>query len=145
MADRIEILKNVYRKLDSLPLSFGIPVYNDKVTDEELEKYFGIDIQDTIREMRLDIANVPEDSLDEMIVENRTLYHALRRYRLSASAYFKFSTAVDGKTIDKTQIPKMLSQIISEYDSEFKKWRSGSLAKTWNRNATLNYTPTDGG
>ena len=145
MADRIKILKNIYRKLDNLPLGFGIPAYNDDVPDAVLEKYFGLDLDDTLREVRMNIVDVQSDSFDEMQIENRSIYYALRRYRLSASVYFKFSTAVDGKTVDKTMIPKMLSTIISEYDAEFKRWRSGNLASTWNRNATLNYTPTSEG
>ena len=145
MADKIKILKNVYRKLDNLPLGFGIPVYNDDVTEEVLDKYFGIDLQDTVREMRIDnLSSIMDDSIDEMMIENRTIYYALRRFRMSASIYFKFSTAVDGRTVDKTAIPKMLSSIISEYDIEFKRWRSGNLAKTWYRNSVLNYTPTNG-
>ena len=145
MADKIKILKNVYRKLDNLPLGFGIPVYNDDVTEEVLDKYFGIDLQDTVREMRIDnLSSIMDDSIDEMMIENRTIYYALRRFRMSASIYFKFSTAVDGRTVDKTAIPKMLSSIISEYDAEFKRWRSGNLSKTWYRNSVLNYTPTNG-
>ena len=88
---------------------------------------------DTLRETRIAIEDIEENSVDEMQFENRIVYHALRRFRLSATAFFKFSTAVDGKTIDKTQIPKILSTLIAEYDAEYKKWRLGSVGSLWNR------------
>lgn len=130
---KYKILRNAYMKLDSLPLSFGIPSYDDEIPDEVVEKYFRVDLADTLRETRLNIEDIEDNSIDEMYFENRIVYHALRRFRLTASVFFKFSTAVDGKTIDKTQIPKMLATIISEYDAEYKQWRLGSIGKLWNR------------
>ena len=35
-------------------------------------------------------------------------------------------------------IPKMLSDIINEYDSEFKKWRMSGTSGTWNRDGDIN-------
>lgn len=130
--NHIRIIRNVYRKLDNLPLGFGLQSYSDELTDDEVYKAFGMDLSDTLREIRIDISNIEPNSYNELQVENRTVYYALRRFRLSSAVFFKFSTAVDGKSVDKTQIPKMLSNIISEYDSDFKKWRSGSLSRTWN-------------
>lgn len=130
---KYKILRNAYMKLDSLPLSFGVPAYDEDIPDEIVEKYFKVDLADTLRETRLNIEDIEDDSIDEMYFENRIVYHALKRYRLTASVFFKFSTAVDGKTIDKTQIPKMLAQIIAEYDAEYKKWRLGSIGSLWNR------------
>ena len=130
---KYKILRNAYMKLDSLPLSFGVPAYDEDIPDEVVEKYFKVDLADTLRETRLNIEDIEDDSIDEMYFENRVVYHALKRYRLTASVFFKFSTAVDGKTIDKTQIPKMLAQIIAEYDAEYKKWRLGSIGSLWNR------------
>lgn len=133
---KYKILRNAYMKLDSLPLSFGVPAYDEDIPDDVVEKYFKVDLADTLRETRLNIEDIEDDSIDEMYFENRIVYHALKRYRLTASVFFKFSTAVDGKTIDKTQIPKMLAQIIAEYDAEYKKWRLGSIGSLWNRSVS---------
>lgn len=130
---KYKILRNAYMKLDNLPLSFGMPAYDDDLPDNVVEKYFRADLADTLRETRIAIEDIEENSVDEMQFENRIVYHALRRFRLSATAFFKFSTAVDGKTIDKTQIPKILSTLIAEYDAEYKNWRLGSVGSLWNR------------
>ena len=130
---KYKILRNAYMKLDNLPLSFGMPAYDDDLPDNVVEKYFRTDLADTLRETRIAIEDIEEDSVDEMQFENRIIYHALRRFRLSATAFFKFSTAVDGKTVDKTQIPKILSTLIAEYDAEYKSWRLGSVGSLWNR------------
>lgn len=135
---KYRILRNAYVKLDSLPLSFGIPAYSDDISDEDIAKRFRVDLADTIRETRINIADIEDDSVDEMQFENRIVYHALKRFRLTASAFFKFSTAVDGKTVDKTQVPKMLKAILDEYDNEYKKWMLSSTGSLWNRSATLN-------
>lgn len=133
---KYKMLRNVYMKLDALPLSFGMMKYDDDIPDDIIYKYFRTDLLDTIRETHISIADIEENSLDEMQFENRIVYYALKRFRLSASVFFKFSTAVDGKTIDKTQIPKMLSTIINEYDAEYKKWRSGGTGSLWNRSVS---------
>ncbi len=130
---KYKILRNAYMKLDNLPLSFGMPAYDDDLPDNVVEKYFRTDLADTLRETRIAIEDIEENSVDEMQFENRIVYHALRRFRLSATAFFKFSTAVDGKTVDKTQIPKILSTLIAEYDAEYKSWRLGSVGSLWNR------------
>lgn len=130
---KYKILRNAYMKLDNLPLSFGMPAYDDDLPDELVEKYFRTDLADTLRETRIAIEDIEEDSVDEMQFENRIVYHALRRFRLSAAVFFKFSTAVDGKTVDKTNIPKFLSSLIAEYDAEYKKWRLGNIGSLWNR------------
>lgn len=135
---KYRILRNAYIKLDSLPLIFGIPAYDDNMTDEDIAKRFNVDLADTVRETRINIADIEDNSVDEMQFENRIVYHALKRFRLTASAFFKFSTAVDGKTVDKTQVPKMLKAILDEYDNEYKKWMLSSTGSLWNRSATLN-------
>lgn len=130
---KYKILRNAYMKLDSLPLSFGMPAYDDEIQDDVIEKYFRVDLADTLRETGLNIEDVEDNSKDEMYLENRIVYHALKRFRLSASAFFKFSTAVDGKTVDKTQIPKILATIIKEYEDEYRQWRLGNIGSLWNR------------
>lgn len=134
MADKNLILRNAYKKLDQLPLGFGLPRYSDDITDEMIDKYFGIDYSDTVREMKIQsIELVEPDSFDEMMIENRVVYHALRRFRHSSAIFFKFSTAVDGKTVDKTKIPSTIASIIKEYDDEHKKWKGSSIASLWQR------------
>lgn len=147
MADthRISILRNVYKKLDSMMLSFGMPMYSDDIPDGDIERYIGISLDDTMRELRLsNLDDIDEMSTAEYHIENRCVYHKLRVLRNSASIFFKFSTAVDGKTVDKSMIPKMINEMIKEYDNEWKRWLSeGGLSGSttggiWER------TPGDG-
>lgn len=142
---RIKILKNVYRKLDGMMMSFSMPVYSDSMPDADFERYIGMSLDDTMRELRLqNLDDIGEMSIAEYHIENRCVYHKLRCLRNSASIFFKFSTAVDGKTVDKSMIPKMINEMIKEYDNEWKKWLSeggmtGSTANTiWER------TPAEG-
>lgn len=130
---KYSMLRNAYQKLDNLPLSFGLPAYSDDIDDQTIERYFRTDLADTLRETQITIDDIDDGSKDEMYFENRIVYHALKRFRLSASVFFKFSTAVDGKTIDKTNIPKMLASILQEYEAEYKQWRLGHVGKIWNR------------
>lgn len=138
---KINIMRNAYQKLDALPLGFGLPQYNPEIDDETIMKYFSVDLSDTLRESNIaDINSIEENSYNEMILENRVVYHALKRFRLTAATFFKFSTATDGKTVDKTNVPKMLKQIIDEYDAEYKSWKGRNAGNLWNRNGSLNYT-----
>lgn len=137
---RIKILRNVYRKLDSMILSFGMPRYSDDIVDDDIEVYVGITLDDTMRELRItNLDNIEEMSIAEYHIENRCVYHKLRLLRNSASIFFKFSTSVDGKTVDKSMIPKMINEMIKEYDDEWKKWQNdGGLtgttsSKIWKR------------
>lgn len=136
----ILIMRHAYQKLDGLPLGFGLPEYNDDIDDATVKKYFSLDLSDAMRETQVSISMIEPNSLDEMMIEDRVVYHALKRFRLTSSTFFKFSTATDGKTVDKTNIPKMLKSIIDEYDAEYKNWRSRSAGNIWNRTATINYT-----
>lgn len=147
MADtsRIRILKHVYQKLDGMAMSFGMPVYSDNITDEDFERYVGMSLDDTMRELRIsNLEGISEMSIAEYHIENRCVYHKLRMLRNSASVFFKFSTAVDGKTVDKSMIPKMINEMLKEYDAEWRKWLStGGLVGTttgsvWER------TPAEG-
>ena len=137
---KLVIMRHAYQKLDNLPLGFGLPAYSDDIDNETIMRNFSVDLLDTLRETGIPIDSIEEDSYDEMMIENRVVYYALKRFRLTASTFFKFSTATDGKTVDKTNIPKMLQQIISEYDNEYKKWKSKGIGNIWNRTATLNYS-----
>ena len=132
---KFSILRNAYEKLSSLPLSFGMPAYDEAIPNETIDKYFKVDFMDTLRETRLSLDDIESGSMDEMQFENRIVYHTIKRFRLTSSVFFKFSTAVDGKSIDKTQIPKMLTAVLNEYDAEYKKWRSGSCGSIWNKSA----------
>lgn len=139
---RMIILRNVYKKLDGMVLSFGIPIYSDDMSDDDIERYVGITLNDTMRELRINnLDNVEEMSMAEYHIENRCIYHKLRMLRNSASIFFKFSTAVDGKTVDKSMIPKMINEMIKEYDDEWKKWQNdggltgATASKIWRREA----------
>lgn len=147
MADthRTKVLKNVYQKLDGMMLSFGMPRYSDDITDADIERYIGISLNDTLRELQItNLDRIDEMSMAEYHIENRCVYHKLRALRNSASIFFKFSTAVDGKTIDKSMIPKMINEMLKEYDAEWKKWLSeggivgSTTGRIWER------TPTEG-
>ena len=139
-ARKITIMRHAYQKLDRLPLGFGLPEYSDDMDDDTISKYFSLDLSDALRESNIDVNMLEENSHDEMIIENRVVYYALKRFRLTASTFFKFSTATDGKTVDKTNVPKMLKQILDEYDKEYLTWKGKNAGKLWNRTATLNYT-----
>lgn len=120
---KMTIMRNAYQKLDSLPLTFGLPAYTDSLEDSFVENKFKLHLKDAMRALRLrDLSSIEEDSYDELIVENRVVYFALRRFRMTASAFFKFSTAIDGKTVDKTKVPQMLKDIMNEFEDEYKKY-----------------------
>lgn len=120
----IAVMRGAYSKLDNMPLSFGIPRYDPDMTDADVERYVGGDLKDTMRELGIqNLDGVVEMSTEELRIENRTVYYALRRFRHSASVFFKFSTAVDGKTVDKQQIPKMIAEMLKEYEQEWTNWR----------------------
>lgn len=126
-----------------MTLSFGMPVYSDDLPSTDIERYIGISLDDTMRELRItNLDNIEEMSIAEYHIENRCIYHKLRLLRNSASVFFKFSTAVDGKTVDKSMIPKMINEMIKEYDNEWKKWLStGGIysstgGNTWSRTST---------
>lgn len=137
---KLIIMRHAYQKLDNLPLGFGLPAYSDDIDDDTVSKYFLLDLSDTLREANISIDEIEKDSYDEMMIENRVVYHALKRFRLSSAAFFKFSTATDGKTVDKTNVPKVLKELIDEYDKEWSAWRVRNVGKIWHRSATLNYT-----
>lgn len=142
---RISILRNVYKKLDGMILSFGMPIYSDDMPDDVIERYVGITLDDTMRELRLvDIDTIDEMSIAEYHIENRCVYHKLRLLRNTSSVYFKFSTAVDGKTVDKSMIPKMINEIIEEYDNEWKKWISDGGITGSTTGSIWERTPSDG-
>lgn len=135
----VEIMRGAYSKLDNMPLSFGIPRYSIDMTDADVEKYMYGDLKDTMRELGIkNCDGVEQMSLEELRIENRVVYHALRRFRNSASVFFKFSTAVDGKTVDKQMIPKMLLEMINEYNNEFIQWRKTlSTGAIWQMQSTV--------
>ena len=138
-ARNVAIMRDAYLKLDNMVLSFGLPKYTDEMSDTDVNKYLGMDLKDTLRELRLlDCSDIAEMSIDEMNIEDRVVYYALRRFRNSSSVFFKFSTATDGKSIDKSMIPKMILQIMQEYDTEWKRWKSTSAnSSLWSRTSTV--------
>lgn len=138
MVTRESILKNAYIKLSDLPFSFGIPIYSDMLSPAEIDTYIGHALDDTMREIGIKtLDGIESMSLEEMQIENRIVYYMLKSFRMKSAVFFKFSSSNDGKSIDKTMIPKMLLEIIREYDADFKKWRFNSQSfGIWNRSAT---------
>lgn len=142
----IAIMRGAYGKLDNMPLSFGIPRYDPEMADADVERYMGGDLKDVMRELGIqNLDGVVEMSTEELRIENRVVYYALRRFRHSASVFFKFSTAVDGKTVDKQQIPKMLAELLKDYEREWSSWRRTiSAGQIWQMQSTVatngNYT-----
>lgn len=139
----IESMRNAWQKLDSLGYSFGLPLYSPNIPDIEVEKYFYGDLRDVMRELGITtLNNVQEMSVMEMRIEDRIVYYALRRFRNSAAVFFRFSTATDGKSVDKSMIPKMLAAMIAEYNQEWMNWRrSLSTGTLW---TIQNTVQTDG-
>lgn len=129
----IEAMRHAWQKLDSLGYSFGLPMYSPSIPDIEVEKYFYGDLRDVMRELGITtLDNIPEMSVAEMRIEDRIVYYALRRFRNSAAVFFRFSTAADGKSVDKSMIPKMLAAMIAEYNQEWVDWRrSLSTGSLW--------------
>lgn len=128
----LQTMRAAWSKLDNLGYSFGIPAYSDDIPDWQVEKYFYRELQDTMRELKIkNLDNIDFMDESEMYIENRVVYYALRKFRNSSAVFFKFSTATDGKSVDKSMIPKMLNTIIGEYNDEWTAWRkslaSGSL------------------
>lgn len=124
----IILMRYAWSKIDSMALAFGIPQYNDSITDDEVIKYFGVQYRDTIREMKItSLDSIPIGSYMEVIIENRIVYNKLKQFRNSASVYFKFTTAMDGKAVDKTMIPKMIGEILREYEDEFTSFMASNV------------------
>ena len=135
----IAIMRDAYGKLDNMPLSFGIPRYSDEMSDDDVSKYMGGDLKDVMRELGVrDLGGIVEMSAEELHVENRIVYYALRRFRHSASVFFKFSTAVDATTVAKQQIPKMIAEMLKEYEQEWTSWRRTlSSGQIWQMESTV--------
>lgn len=128
----VQLMRNVYQKLDNLPLSFGMPAYSDEIPDNIIRNRFGIDLKDAKRVMKITtLSSIEEDSYDELMIENRMQYFALKRFRMTASAFFKFSTAIDGKTVDKTKIPQFLKDLMDELQEEYEEYSKKHIGRTW--------------
>ena len=126
-------------------LSFGIPTYSDNLSNEDIERYVGMSLNDTMRELKVsNLDSIGEMTVAEYHVENRCVYHKLRMLRNSASIFFKFSTSVDGKTVDKSMIPKMINEILKEYDKEWKDWMATGGISGITAGSIWSRTPTEG-
>lgn len=131
MSDRITILRNAYDELDNMPISFGLTG-----TDENLESEIGGALNKALMEMGWsDTTGITSMSKTEYYITMRTVWHILRRFKNSASVYFKYSTGNEGKSVDKSMIPKMIGEIMNDYDAEFKAWKHTTFMSTgslWN-------------
>jgi len=109
------ILTNVLDKLDQLPIKFSI-------TDTDIVPA----LEDTIRELGISDVSLITDLKTELYVELRTEYWMLHRLKNSQSLNFKYSTSVDGRSIDKTEIPKMIQETMDDLEVKFNTWRAES-------------------
>ena len=119
-ASKLDIMKNVYRKLSGMMVAFDIPEYNPDMPPEMVEKYIGGDYNDAIRDMGVNLDNVDKGSTMELAIETKTIIFALRRFKATTAVWFKFSTAVDGKTVDKTKVFEAIDATIKDYENEDK-------------------------
>ena len=139
-AYEITVMRSAYQKLDNMPIGFGIPPYDsDGMEDAEIIKYLYGDLRDVMRELKIKtLDGIEEMSQTELHIENRIVYHALRRFQKSSSIFFKFSTATDGKAIDKTSIYKAITGMINDYQEEWAKWRmSQPVGQFWTMSNTV--------
>lgn len=141
-ARAIGLMREAYSSISDMPLAFGIPNYSDDMPDEIVEKQMGHGYKNVLRELGItNLDSINEMSYGELMVKERMVYWMLKKFRLTAATFFKFSTATDGKTIDKQQIPKMLADIISGYEKEWNQWKATSFSTTgqlWNREGDVN-------
>ena len=128
-ASKLDIMKNVYRKLSGMMVAFDIPEYNPDMPPEMVEKYIGGDYNDAIRDMGVNLDNVDKGSTMELAIETKTIIFALRRFKATTAVWFKFSTAVDGKTVDKTKVFEAIDATIKDYENEYKDYILAATGK----------------
>lgn len=112
---------------------------SDKLGDlDEYLNYTDADIEpcieDARREMKIpSITQVDMDSEECLQLECRSAWRMLRKIRISTSKYFKYSTGVDGKSVDKTMVSRRIGEIMEEMEMEFKDYRqTRSTGSIWN-------------
>lgn len=122
------IIENVREKMYQLPFEF----------EDDGKFDIAPSLKDAMREMGIrDIRSIRPNSDTELYLELRTLWYVLLRFRNSASTNFKYKTGVnDGKSVDKTDIPKIIKDIMDDIDDQFKYWQTTSYTGTtgalWN-------------
>jgi vancomycin resistance protein YoaR len=78
-------------------------------------------VKDARREMKIsDVESVAVDSSDELYLELRAEYWMLHRLKNGQALNFRYTTGVDGRSVDKSMIPKMLTTIMEDLDRQFK-------------------------
>lgn len=119
MSSQNTILINVLDKLDQMPIKFNI-------TDTDIAPA----LNDTLREMSIaDIADVA-DMQTEFYIELRTEYWMLHRLKNSQSLNYKYSTSVDGRSVDKTDIPRVIQATMDDLDLKYCTWKSDTYNKS---------------
>lgn len=104
---------NVLDKLDQLPIKFNI-------TDTDIAPA----LNDALREMGIVDCTTIADANTEFYVELRTEYWMLHRFKNSESLNFKYNTSIHGRSIDKTEIPKIIQNTMNDLDLKFTTWSS---------------------
>ena len=134
MSDRAIMISNIRDKLDELPLDF--PTVTDDTIDSSLT--------DALREMQItDLLSINDPNL-ELYIEIRAEWWQLHRIRNTASVNFKYGTSSDGRSVDKSMIPKTINNIMRDLNSQFGKWnrttRIKTTGSTWTRIVTESTT-----
>lgn len=126
MSSEMSILTNVIDKLDTMDIDFDI-------TDIDIIPA----LNDALREMKIQsLSSITDNSQTELYIELRTEYWMLHRFRNAQTLNFKYSTSIDGRMIDKTMIPKLISDTMAELDNKFASYMTNTFNKsasgTWN-------------
>lgn len=120
---KVGICRNVYQKLSGLEVSFGIPEYNDNIRDDKVINAIGTAWTDAQRmfgftEETFDEI-VPPMSNAERIFEDRIVYFKIKQFRYRSAGFFKFSSSIDGRTVDKTKVHEYLKSILEDLEKEY--------------------------
>ena len=113
---QVRLIENIMDKLDKLPVEFNI-----------LDTDVAPCLDDAMREMNVSLENIAEGSSTELYVEIRAQWYMLGRLQNSSSVNFRYSTGIDGKSVDKTSIPKTIGEIMDRLNSQFMQWYSTSF------------------
>lgn len=136
---KAEICRNVYQKLCGLEVSFGLPEYTDNMTDKKVMNYINTAWNDAQRffgftEETFDSVIPPMSNL-ERIFEDRIVYFKIKQFRYKSAGFFKFSSSIDGRTIDKTKVHDYLKSVLNDLDADYKEYlRSNKYTgNVWHR------------
>jgi len=105
--DRAVLEASITSQLSGLAASIGVVVDATGYLDK------------AIKEMNITITDIDPDTTLALAVEIRALYYGIMAFRIPASANFKYDTGNEGKSVDKTDVPKNLRKLALEFDNEY--------------------------